>query len=106
MSRRPMYRMCFGGLIYQFESKTQLFDWVDSNIAYSADRRQLYEALMCDAYNYILRMVEEKTPEGEAESIAILKSLKTISEKYGPTYDPDQEVFKVEEDIFKKLEIE
>ena len=105
MSKKLPLKLCFGGLSYQFETKNQLTDWVDANMAYSVDRRQLYEALMCDCYNRILETAGSRTPEGEAESIAMLKSLKVISEKYGVVYDPDKEVFDLKEDAYKKLEI-
>jgi len=105
VNRKPPLRLCFSGLIYQFETKLQLKDWVDVNMAYSEDRRQLYEAIMSDSYTYVLQIVRGSTPDSETDSIAVLKSLKVISEDYGPTYDPHQEVFKLEEDTYRKLEI-
>jgi hypothetical protein len=69
------------------------------------DRRQLYEAIMSDSYQHVIQIASHGTDDSEFDSIAILKSLKVISEKYGPIYDPDQEIFKLEEDLYKKLDV-
>jgi len=106
MSRKLPLQICFSGLLYHFETASQLTDLIDVNIAYSMDRRQLYEAIMCDSYQHVLQIYGSGTGDSEFDSIAILKSLKVISERYGPVYDPDQEIFKLEEDTFKKLDID
>jgi len=105
MSKRPPLRLHFAGLVFQFENKEQLYDWMTAMIAYSTDRRGLYEALMCDATQAAIEMCAAGTKEAEADSIRELKSLKVIADKYGKIYDPQGEIFKIEEDANQKLQV-
>jgi len=98
-------RIHLAGLVFQYETKEQLFDWANAQLAYSVDRRKTYEALMCDSTHAAIEFCSIGTKEGEAESLAILKSLKVVAEKYGKIYDPKGEIFRLEEDLDRRLEV-
>lgn len=98
-------RIHLADLVFQYETKEQLLDWMDAQMAYSVDRRSMYETIMFDSTHVAIELCGVGTKEGEAESLAVLRSLKIIAQEYGKIYDPKGEIFRLEEDLNHRLEI-
>lgn len=105
MSGMTPFRIHLAGVDFHFENKGQLVEWMGTNVAHAVDRRLLYEAVVCDSSNMVLHLTENKTDQNEADSLSILRSLKVISDTFGKLYDPSTEIFSLEEDSSKKLDI-
>ena len=90
------YKLHHSGLEYRFDDRKTLTDFVDSMFTYCINRRELYECLMTDTLDHVLQFASDLASQNE--SVAMLRSLQVISELYGKTYDPDQEIFQVVKD--------
>ena len=93
----PRLRLYMAGLVYQFENKEQMEEWIDMNLAHVSDRRIFYERLMCDSAMAAKDVCSITTPEGKEELWSILRSLKAVVNTYGKVYDPLHELFRPEE---------
>lgn len=104
MSNRQLpFRLHFAGLIFNFETKKQLMEWIEINMAYATDRRGMYEAVMFDSAGAAMALSKLSTDAGDMDITSIMRAASVIFIEYGKTYDPQGEVFVMPEEQQRQL---
>jgi len=90
------YTLYIAGLEYRFETASHVAEFVETLFTFCVNRRELYEFIVADTLEYVLEYSSEMSSRELA--VPMLKALSILAQKYGPIYDPDQEIFKIVKD--------